>query len=104
GAIGFRLAEDWFGCRLSPVARAEVDSLPQDVQRWFDQYAASPAESLIRPNKDELWLHLCLLDSLTKKAAVTRRRLLPSKLPGAPAQSRWQYCRFLASRLGFHAR
>ena len=103
-AIGFRLAAEWFGCGLSPEAQAEVDQLPANIGRWFEQYAASPAESLIRPNKDELWLHLRLLDSFGKKAAVARRRLLPSRLPQTPAQSGWGYARHLASRGLFHAR
>ena len=32
-------------------------------QEWFEAFAFSPLESEFHPNKDELWLHLALLDS-----------------------------------------
>ena len=51
-AICFRLAAEWFGCGLSPIARAEVDGLPAPVARWFERSAAAPAEAFFRPNKD----------------------------------------------------
>jgi hypothetical protein len=118
-AICFRLACDWFDCRLSPAARAEVDLLPRPVRRWFEQCASSPAEAFFRPNKDELWLHMCLLDSPGKKLSVVQRRLFPTRLPG-PLDSvfipekkmtprlrlrkKWQYARYVAGRGVFHAR
>ena len=118
-AICFRLAAEWFGCGLSPIARAEVDRLPAPIARWFERCAVSPAEAFFRPNKDELWLHLCLLDSFRGKAAVLRRRLFPVRLPG-PLDSvyipeerltwrlrlkkRWEYARYVAGRSVFHAR
>jgi hypothetical protein len=118
-SICFRLAGAWFDCRLGSIARAEVEALPASVQRWFEHCAASPAEAFYRPNKDELWLHLCLLDSFAKKSAALRRRLLPTRLPG-PLDSvfipkeqmtwglrlrkRWQYARYVARRGLFHAR
>jgi Uncharacterised nucleotidyltransferase len=118
-ALCFRLAAAWFDCRLSPIARAEVDLLSPQIRRWFENCAASPAEAFFRPNKDELWLHLCLLDSFRNKSAVLRRRLLPARLPGPldsvfiPAErmtwqmrlrKRWQYARYVAGRAIFHAR
>jgi hypothetical protein len=118
-AICFRLAIEWFGCSLSPVAQTEVDLLPARIRRWFESSATAPIASFFRPNKDELWLHLCLLDSFRKKSAVVRRRLLPTRLPG-PLDSvfipdekmtwrlrlrkQWQYSRYLAGRAFFHVR
>lgn len=118
-AICFRLAAAWFDCALSPAAQAEIDLLPASIHRWFEGCAASPAEVFFRPNKDELWLHLCLLDSFARKSAVLRRRLFPARLPG-PLDSvflpeerltprvRWrkrrQYARYVAGRALFHAR
>ena len=52
-ALCFRLAAEWFDCRMSAIARTEVDLLPAPVQRWFERCAASPAEAFFRPNKDE---------------------------------------------------
>jgi len=80
-AIAFRLARAWFGCALGPVAEEEVSGLPAQVEEWFKAFAFSPLESQFHPNKDELWLHLALLDSTRDKLAVVRRRLLPP-LPG----------------------
>jgi len=80
-AIAFRLARAWFGCALGPVGEEEVSRLPARVQEWFEAFAFSPLESEFHPNKDELWLHLALLDSARDKLAVVRRRLLP-QLPG----------------------
>jgi hypothetical protein len=118
-AICFRLAAAWFDCLMSPAAQAEVDALARPVRRWFEQCAASPAEAFFRPNKDELWLHLCLLDSFRKKSAVLRRRLFPTRLPGPldavfipdermtwtlRLRKKWQYARYVAGRGIFHAR
>ena len=118
-AICFRLAAAWFNCRLSPAAQAEVDSLDRRIRGWLEQCAASPAESFFRPGKDELWLHLCLLDSFNKKSAVLRRRLFPTRLPGPldsifipveqmtwglKLRKRWQYGKYVVRRGAFHAR
>jgi MFS family permease len=80
-AIAFRLAREWYGCALGLVAEEEVAALPARVGEWFEVFAFSPLESEFHPNKDELWLHLALLDSARDKLAVVRRRLLPP-LPG----------------------
>jgi hypothetical protein len=118
-AICFRLAFAWFDCRLSPAASGEIRDLPAPVLRWFDHCAASPAESFFRPNKDELWLHLCLLDSLRKKRVIVFRRLFPARLPGpldsvfipkerltaaVRLRKRWQYARYVLGRSWFHVR
>lgn len=118
-AVCFRFAAEWFGCRLSPAAQTEVDLLPSKIRRWFESSATASIAAFFRPNKDELWLHLCLLDSFRKKSAVVRRRLLPTRLPG-PLDSvfipdekmtwplrikkRWQYSRYVAGRALFHVR
>jgi MFS family permease len=80
-AIAFRLAREWFGCALGRMAEEEVSNLPAPAQEWFEAFAFSPLESEFHPNKDELWLHLALLDSARDKLAVVWRRLLP-QLPG----------------------
>jgi len=117
-AIAFRLANAWFGCAPGPVAEAEAAGLPARVDEWFAGFAWSPLESQFHPNKDELWLHLALLDSARDKLAVIRRRLLPG-LPGAvdavsvpPDQltagrraiKYIRTARFLAGRAVFHTR
>jgi len=118
-AICFALAETWFGCRLPEAAREEIDGLPGDVKRWLATYSWSPIEGLFRPNKDELWLHWCLLPAGRDRAAVLRRRLLPERLPSGfgvthvpESQLTWRiragdhasYLRHLASRFWHHTR
>jgi hypothetical protein len=118
-AVAFRLASEWFGCALHPAARAETDLLPAAIRRWFDEYAMSPIASFFRPNKDELWLHLCLVDSFRARASVLRRRLAPARLPGPldavyiprdrmnwklRLRKRWEYSRYAAGRALFHLR
>jgi MFS family permease len=118
-AISAELARAWFSCRLSETVQEEVTKLPPPVRRWLVEYAFSPLASLFRPNKDELWLHLSLLESTGAKAAVLRRRLLPISWPGAfgathvPAadltvavrlRSALRYGAFLLRRLTHHSR
>lgn len=115
-AITFRLAADLFACRLPSRASEQVERLPEGIGKWFDGHALSPVRGFFQPNKDEVWLHLNLLDSVTDKAAVVRRRMVPLRLPApeepAPAEDRWsarirakvKYCAHVASRLSHHAR
>ena len=76
-AIAFRFAAEWFGCPLPE----EAASLPAKVERWFERHAASPVTAYFQPNKDELALNLCLIESPAAKARVVARRLFPVQLP-----------------------
>jgi hypothetical protein len=107
-AVAFALAEAWFGCALAPAARDEIAQLPASTHAWFAEFAASPAVQAFRPNKDELWLHLSLLEGWRDKFSVARRRLLPSNLPppsrATESQSRQAvYASWFAARLRHHA-
>ena len=118
-AIAFRLAREWFSCALGPAAEDEVSRLPARVQEWFEVFAFSPLEAEFHPNKDELWLHLALLESTSDKLAITRRRLFPTQMPGPVdavcipqeqltfSRRLLKYARtaqFLSRRAVFHAR
>jgi len=81
-AVGFQLARCWFGCGLSDAAQQEIDTLPAASQAWFKEFATSPAFGQFHPNKDELWLHLSLIDSRADAWQVARRRLFPMRIPG----------------------
>jgi hypothetical protein len=83
-AISFYLASAWFACRLSQEAEEEIRRLPNGVERWFEQYAASPVENLFHPNKDELALHVVLLEGSPARRRVVLKRLLPRCLPAGP--------------------
>jgi predicted MFS family arabinose efflux permease len=86
-AVVFRLAQEWFGCRMGTVASEEAGQLPAAAQEWFAEFALSPAASVFHPNKDELWLHLSLLNSKLDRLRVAWRRLLPGNLPPLGAAS-----------------
>jgi hypothetical protein len=78
--IACRLAVEWFGCRVNPVMREFISALPAEVERWFGMFGFSPLTALEQPNKDELFLHLCLVDGLAHRLDVAKRRLFPRRL------------------------
>jgi hypothetical protein len=78
-AIACRLAAEWFGCRVNPVIRELLRTLPRKVERWFEMFAFSPLLALHRPNKDELFLHLALVDKPEHRVEVVKRRLFPRR-------------------------
>jgi MFS family permease len=72
-SIVFRLAHNWFGCRLH-----ESPDLPEAIERWFDTYTREPAgPRLLFPNKSEVWLHTSLVATRADALHVIRRKLLP---------------------------
>jgi hypothetical protein len=116
-AVAFRLAWEWFGGALGP-AEEEMAQLPAAVRAWFDRFALSPACVPFDSNKDELWLHLSLLESRRDAFAVARRRLFPARLPPAVdavyvpdadmswrrrVRKRLRWAAYSASRLAHHA-
>lgn len=116
-SIAFRLAGDWFGCRASPVVRESMERLPARVKRWFDLFAFSPVLALDRPNKDELFLHLCLIEGWRARTRVARRRLFPqlsnrpvlhanasARTPGLRLKRAVFQARFIAERTLYHLR
>lgn len=78
----FLLAREWFGCETAPDAAREIEGLPSATRQWFDEFGASPVRQIFHPAKDELWLHLSLVESRMDALAVARRRLLPLSMPG----------------------
>jgi len=76
-AISFRLASDWFSCRLSEQAQEEVSRLPRPVQEFFRHFSKATLSTAFSPRKDGMWLHLDLLESRTDKSAILFRRILP---------------------------
>ncbi len=77
--IAFRLAAEWFHCGLHVFAREAVEQLPAPVQRWFSLFALSPGLGFEKPDKNELWLHFCLLSRTRDRCAIAVRRLLPTR-------------------------
>jgi Uncharacterised nucleotidyltransferase len=117
-AVVCRLATAWFGGARHSAVDEQIDRLPRQTRAWFDEFALSPAAAWFRSNKDELWLHLSLLSSRSDAWSVTRRRLLPERLPG-PVDAEYipesklsfgrrilkqlRYAAFVAGRLRHHS-
>lgn len=107
-AVSFRLASDWFACRLPDQIEAEIRDLSPNVQQWFADYGTSPLHALQRPNKDRLWLHLSLVESSWDKCAVFVGTLLPLRVPPLKAVGRWslpvfpRFVGYAASRVAHH--
>lgn len=105
--IPFRLAREWFCCREAAAVAEETAALPPAVDRWFESFAASPAEALFRPTKAELWLHWALLDSAGDKLRVARRRMLPLQRPGTADPDHIEsagHLRQFGWRMAYHVR
>jgi Uncharacterised nucleotidyltransferase len=115
-AVAFRLAWEWFG--VPGPAEEEMSQLPSSTRAWFERFALSPAAAPFDSNKDELWLHLSLLESRRDAVAVACRRLFPGRLPPAvdsvyvpDAEMNWRrsirkqarWMAYAGSRLGHHA-
>ncbi len=99
----FNLAATWFGCRLPGIVEEEIGRLPADIRLWIQHYGLSPIEALFSPNKDELWLNICLLKSARDKRRIFFRRLLP--LPAGELNRKSELRpRFLFGRVLHHAR
>jgi hypothetical protein len=95
-----------------------MERLPAGTQAWFEEFATSPAGHRFHSRKDELWLHVSLLDSGLDAWSVARRRLLPGRWPGQvdaiyipKSEMNWRrralkqmrYVAYLAMRLKRHA-
>ena len=106
--VVFAMVSAWFGATLAPEAEEEAAGLPPDVRLWLEKYSNSPIEALFRPNKDDVWLHLALLDSSRRKWSVFARRVWPAQAPagslgrGAPFSARLRRAAHLASRASHH--
>jgi hypothetical protein len=74
--VAFRLAREWFGCKTHAIVDERMKRLPANISRWFELFSLSPL-ALGRPNKDELFLHLSLLDNADDRRSVVARRLAP---------------------------
>jgi predicted MFS family arabinose efflux permease len=109
-AVGFRLARDWFACRLPQEVEEEISQLPAAVDKWFADYGNSAVAELTHPNKDALWLNLSLLTSASDKRYVFFARLFPMPVPPVRAVARWplriyrKFSRHVISRVSYHTR
>jgi len=116
-AIAFGIAENWFANSKHECVRQELEQLPHDISNWIARYGQAPVDGLIKPNKNELWLHLSLLDSWGARRRVFVRRVFPARIPDTAGtmhvptdeitptirrQSQLERARFVAGRLSHH--
>jgi hypothetical protein len=101
--IAFRLAHEWFGCRIHPVVRGEIERLPTTVNRWFSMFVSSPITGMEHPNKDELFLHLALAQGLGQRVRIVAHKLVPLNPPHVvmDAHARTDTLRLRALRIAF---
>ena len=78
----FCLMRMWFGCDSAPIVQQETAELPSRVHFWLNQFSLSPLKGQFRANKDDLWLHLALVNSRSHRIRVLGRRLAPISIPG----------------------
>jgi hypothetical protein len=85
-----------------------VNQLPSRIKRWFELFALSPVAAIDHPNKNELWLHLCLVSTGEDRRAVAVRRLFPVRrsrvVMDAHATPEAMGQRLRAKRIAFAAR
>lgn len=118
-AVCFNLASHVFACELSELVKSEIASLSGPVAHWFAKSGDRPIASLFHPNKDEIWLHMSLLQAARDRRAVFVRRLVPNRMPGPVdavhlpdnqitwkigIRRRWRYLLFFCTRLFHHLR
>ena len=113
--VVFCLVHRWFNCGLPSLITEGARALPEDTKFWMHKYGVSPVESLFVPNKDELWLNMCLLSSSRARIRVFCRRLFPinavelaattqaSARPGNAPHNAGEF-RYLIRRAGHHSR
>jgi hypothetical protein len=80
-ALSFYLVSDWFDCSLAEEPREEINRLTKRIHTWFRHFSSSATSSRSKWNKDGIWLHLSLLESIPDKFSVLRRRLFPFPRP-----------------------
>lgn len=98
---GFRFAQQWFGCAWPEAVERDWLRQPAQIHAWFDRWAWSPLENLLRPNKAAVWLHLALLERRRDRAMVFFDRMLPLRLPHREESG--PYGERLLARLRYHA-
>jgi Uncharacterised nucleotidyltransferase len=77
-SIAMRLAREWFACKVNPIVEDYIGALPANVERWLRLFAFSPIGG---PNKDELFLNLCLAGNNRDRCRIAARRVFPVRVP-----------------------
>jgi hypothetical protein len=87
-AVAFRLASEWFACRLSEEVEEEVDNLAPAIRQYFSHFAKSTFSTRFNTTKDGLWLHMDLLESRNDKLGILLQRIIPVRARKIPPLGR----------------
>jgi len=82
-AISFRLAADWFDCKLPEEVEEEVDHFPVTVCAWFRELSMSALCPSFGQTKNGIWLHPLLLRSFKDRIYVLRKGLFFRGVPAS---------------------
>lgn len=72
-AVSFFLARACFGCDLASSAADQIAVLPKAVCAWIPLYGRGALTTHRSSEKDAVWIHLALVDSVKDKLAVLLR-------------------------------
>ena len=105
-SISLRLAKEWFTCAVNPIVEEYIGALPPFVEQWLRLFAFSP---LGGPNKDELFLNLCLAQNNRDRCRIAARRVFPARVPVSAPEPHvvehtvWSRSKHVAARAWFIA-
>ncbi len=74
-AISFRLAANWFACKLPEEIREEIERQPASLQSWFRETSEAGHFPRVGEEKNGTWLHVLLLESIKDKLGILREVL-----------------------------
>jgi hypothetical protein len=111
-AVSFCLAETCFHCNVAPQVAEQIANLPRTIRAWMPKYGQGSLTTHRTSEKDGLWVHLALVDSVRDKWAVLLRTFLrtpdPQRMLAESASvqggGRWmQYAFYGLKRVPRHA-
>ena len=80
-AISFYLAHECFGCDLAPQAVEQIAIVPRMVRAWIPIYGHQSMSTHRSSEKDAVWIHQALVNSVRDKLAVLRNGFLRTPDP-----------------------
>ena len=73
--VVFRIAADWFHCRLPARVQADVEALPNATRCWLDDFSLSPVTSHLDGNKHHVWLRFAVASGANERASLAANAL-----------------------------
>jgi len=80
-AVSFSLAQACFGCELARPVAEQIAILPRTVRAWIPLYGQGSLTTHRSSEKDAVWIHLALVNSVRDKLAIFLRAFLRTPDP-----------------------